>query len=160
MRPLVPLSALLLLVAASACGDGGEPSGALTAPAGPQPSATSAVTPAASAPTASGPNESGSAPIFWRTADNFQTVVVGEPYLVLFRITNGYDETSLTVSGSCTDCEAGDITSVGTNSPPIGQDAPGSYYPMNLTFPEAGSWELTVRAGADDVVIPLEVAAN
>ncbi|MCH8993716.1 MAG: hypothetical protein IH959_01960, partial [Chloroflexi bacterium] len=37
-------------------------------------------------------NELGEAPIFYAPLDGFESLRAGEPYKVLFRITNGYDE--------------------------------------------------------------------
>jgi hypothetical protein len=130
---------------------------------------TSAATPTTISPSPvgtdlSGPNEGGQAPIYWRTADNFASVVAGEKYLVNFRIANGYDESALSVTATCVSCRAGEqeeLTFPGQNSPPFpaGSDLPGSYYPMNMVFPIAGQWEITVRAGADSVTIPVDVKA-
>lgn len=109
------------------------------------------------------PNESGEAPIFWRTADDFQSVVAGQPYTVLFRITDGYDEAALTVQAVCRSCAGGrqTVTFEGLNSPPFppGSDLPGSYYPMNLVLPIADRWYLTVQVGTDEVTIPINVKA-
>ena len=52
----------------------------------------------------------------------------------------------------------GDDNSIGDgpgNS--IGEDAPGSYYPVPLELPEPGAWLLTVAAGDDQVIIPIDV---
>jgi hypothetical protein len=110
-------------------------------------------------PSASGPNENGESPVFWRTADNFTSFVESEPYLVLFRIDSGYNDESLTVTAVCTSCAAGEEqTFAGSNSPPVGEDAPGAYYPISMTFSRAGRWELTVHAGTDEVMVPVQVA--
>lgn len=129
-----------------------------TGPVSPAPTTAGPVT---AGPTAAGgPNEDGQPPVFWRTADGFTSVVEGAPYLVVFRIDVGFDEPSLTVTAVCTDCpDSDEQTFAGTNSQPVGEDAPGAYYPINLTFPHAGSWELTVLAGVDVVTIPVRVAA-
>jgi hypothetical protein len=96
--------------------------------------------------------------VFWRTADDFASVVKQTPYLVVFRIEGGFDEPSLTVTATCVDCASPDEqTFLGTNSPPVGEDAPGAYYPVSMTFPRAGKWELTVLAGADEVTVPVVV---
>jgi hypothetical protein len=163
-RRLVLVATLAIVGAgAAACDDGGEPYSAgigtptVQTSATPQTTDVTAATPVPTSP--NGPNENGNAPIFWRTTDNFESVVAGKAYLVLFRIESGYDEPSLSVSTTCTDCAADDVTFVGTNSPPIGQDTPGSYYPISFSFPQAGQWELKVHAGDDEVVIPVNVAA-
>ncbi len=125
---------------------------------------TDATTPPATSTGGPGiPNEGGEAPIFWRTADDFASVMAGQPYTVLFRITNGYDEPALSVTATCVSCDDGEqqtVTFEGQNSPPFpaGSDLPGSYYPMNIVVPVAGQWELLVRADADEVTIPIDVA--
>jgi hypothetical protein len=156
-------TAAILAIAGLACDDDGKPSSAGIGTPTVQTSVTPATSEVAATPvptSPNGPNENGAAPIFWRTTDNFESLVADEAYLVLFRIENGYEEPSLSVSTTCTDCAADDVTFVGTNSPPIGQDAPGSYYPISFSFPQAGQWELKVHAGDDEVVIPVEVAAT
>ena len=153
------LASVALLAGVAACGDGGGSPPSPTATFG-QP--TPGYTPIA---TASGvPNESGQAPIFWRTADDFASIIANQPYTVLFRITNGYNGPSIDVEGTCTSCAGGrqTVTFEGLNSPPFpaGSDLPGSYYPMNIVLPAEGQWELTVQAGADQVTIPVDVKAD
>lgn len=150
-----------ILIAAVACGDGDSSAnptstpGAMTTTPDDTPITTA---PSPATPASGVPNESGESPVYWRTMDDFASVVAGEPYLVLFRIESAYNETSLSVTAACTTCAAADdLTFVGTNSPPVGQDSPGAYYPMNMTFSQAGHWELTVHAGADEVMIPVDV---
>lgn len=155
-RLLAPTLATALVAAAVACGGG--PSGNPYATAG---RATGAAGPVA---TGSGvPNESGEAPVFWRTVDDFQSVVVNQPYTVLFRITGGYAEPKLIVEAVCRSCPGGrrTVTFEGLNSPPFpaGSDLPGAYYPMNLIFPIADRWYLTAQVGADEVTIPINVKA-
>jgi len=173
-RSLVLLVALCAALVLLSCGDGGS-SGDATVPlqrGGPissptpgsaatieQPTSSTSTSPFATA--FSGPNEGGSAPVFYRTADNFASLVAGQPYKVLFRITNGYAELTLTVTGVCTNCrtpnEPPTATLSGIMVQPVGEDAPGSYYPTNLLLPRAGHWELTVQATPDDVTIPIDV---
>jgi hypothetical protein len=84
---------------------------------------------------------------------------------VLFRVTNGFAEPTLTVVASCTSCfgdPVGDQATTiltGVMVTPVGEDAPGSYYPVNVLLPTAGHWELTVQAAADSVTIPVDVKA-
>lgn len=122
--------------------------------------------PAQASPTRSSPeptgvprtdDEGGEAPIFWRTADGFASVRADESYKVLFRITSGYDEEtiSLVAVRQGSDEEIG-ITS--NRAEPVGEDLPGSYYPTFLQFAEPGTWELTIVAGADEATIQFEVA--
>lgn len=160
---LVALSfaAAALLVGAIACGDDGDSSDDPTATAR-QP--TASATPAQSTPIATGssaPNEGGQAPIFWRPADNFASVIANQPYKVLFRITSGYAEPTLTVHAVCTTCrspnEAPTAELSGIMVTPVGEDAPGSYYPVDVRLPRAGHWELTVQADADSATIPIDV---
>ena len=144
--------ALLGLALAAACGDGDEdgtqpPAGGPTATAegaGPTPGD---VTPRAS--------ELGRAPIFYGTVDQFQTLRAGEPYKVLFRITSGYDEETLRVVAS----RGGGppLRLEASRAEPVGEEAPGSYYPLELELPEPGRWEITVSAGDDEATFSVEV---
>jgi hypothetical protein len=139
-----------VLGVAVACGDNGGTSG--------YPSATATV--ASGSPTTSTPavtatlaTEAGEEPIFWRTADNFGSVQAGQPYKALFRLTNGYAEPALRVTATCQSCaqpsERQPIDFEGQRAEPGGGEAPGSYYPMNITLPSAGRWALEVVAGSD-----------
>jgi hypothetical protein len=151
------IASFCLMLAAVSC-DGGSDYSDDATPTNAPATAPATPTAASASPTAlSGPNESGSSPVFWRTSDDFGSVTANEGYLVLFRIDSGFNEQSLTVTAICADCDADEQTFLGTNSPPIGADSPGSYYPIVLTFPEAGYWELTVHAGPDEVTIPIDV---
>ena len=157
--PLLPILAigLLALGFAAACGDGdgggATPTEEATATVE-EPSPTAEETPAP------GPNEAGEAPVFYRTGDDFASLRAGEPYTVVFRITNGYAEPTLSVIAECLDCpgpaQQEPLEIEGAFSEPVGEDAPGSYYPMNLELPFEGSWKLTVLAGDDEVVIQVE----
>ena len=144
-RALAPI----IFIAIVSCGESASPAEPTTS--GGTPAATSADV----------PGEGGEAPIFWRTADNFASLTAGQPYKMLVRITNGYDEPELIVTAVCPFCEGGRQTVAfeGVNSPPFpaGSDLPGSYYPINLVFPEVDRWHLTVKAGSDEVTIPLDV---
>ena len=159
------LVAGVIIAAAAACAEGGDgPAGTTSTPgqptSAPSPSATTTGT-SPFATTFSGPNEGGQAPVFYRTADNFASVVAGQPYKVLFRITNGYAEPALSVTATCTSCPSSPTPQAlsGIMVQPVGEEAPGSFYPTNLTLPVAGHWELTVHAGADQVTIPVDVQA-
>ncbi len=157
-RSLVLLIALGTVLFAVSCGDGGS-TGDATATRERPSNGTPVATQASTTPT--GPNESGNAPVFYRTADDFASVVAAQPYKVLFRITNGYAELTLDVAAQCTSCPSSSANRTarlsGIMVQPVGEEAPGSYYPVNLLLPEAGHWELTVQAGADEVTIPLDV---
>ena len=121
------------------------------------PAATTGTSPFATA--FSNPSEHGQAPVFYRTTDNFGSVIANQSYKVLFRVTNGYSQPTLTVTANCSSCPGSPLpmTFTGTKVTPVGADAPGSYYPVNVTLPNVGNWELTVQAGRDSVKIPLEV---
>ncbi len=122
--------------------------------------------PAQASPTRSSPeptdvprtdNEGGEAPIFWRTADGFASVRADESYKVLFRITSGYEEETISlVAVRQGEAEETQITS--NRAEPVGEDLPGSYYPTFLQFAEPGTWELTIVAGEDEATIQFEVA--
>ncbi len=136
-------------VVAVACGVNRDTSG-------PQATATiSSGSPPTSGPaaTSASSSESGKEPIFWRTADNFQSLQAGKPYKALFRITNGYVEPALNVVATCESCpQASDRTPIefqAKRTEPVGREAPGSYYPLNITLPSVGRWEIDVVAGND-----------
>jgi len=144
------LGAFVLLFASLAlgiaCGNGDD--GATGATSTPQPDATDV-------PRTD--NEGGEPPIFWRTADDFASVRADESYKVLLRITNGYDEETISlVAVRKGDGEEIQITS--DRAEPEGGDLPGSYYPTSLLLPEAGTWELTIVAGDDEAMVQFEVA--
>ena len=146
------------LFVATACGDGssGTQPATTVAPAEPVTPEPSATAPAA--------NESGREPIFWRTEDSFASLQAGQAYKVLFRITNGYAEPSLTVTATCQSCaqpsERQPIEFVGERAEPGADEAPGSYYPMNIELPYAGQWELVVVAGSDTAQIDVSVGSG
>lgn len=101
-------------------------------------------------------NEGGEPPIFWRTTDDFASVRAGEPYKIVFRITGGYDEETISLSigreGSDQKnliwperVEAGD------------GELLGSYYVTSLLLSE-GTKFLTIVAGDDTATIQFDVA--
>lgn len=146
---VVTLFGVALLAACG--GGGGKPAPTATT------TAEAAGTPTAGATTQ--PNEAGTAPIFWRTTDNFRSLQAGQAgtgYKVVFRITNGYSEQTLRITarrvagGQSLEFEAGRVQ-VG------GGDRPGSYYATNILLPQPGRWDLTVVAGGDQVTIPVDV---
>ena len=141
---IAALAAILL----AACDDGdsgGEPE-----PTTVPPGATATPTPDFTA-------ELGTDPIFYRTTDGFQTIIAGEPYKVLLRITNGYaEETLLVVAERSTDGKTVEFEPL--RAEPVGDgNEPGSYYPLALELPDAGRWQLSVMAGADEVFITVDV---
>ncbi|MEX0786031.1 MAG: hypothetical protein WD939_05290 [Dehalococcoidia bacterium] len=99
-------------------------------------------------------SEAGEAPVFYRTQDGFATLRANEPYKVLFRITNGYAEDTLSVSLEREGQEGIELET--SRVEPQGEDLPGSYYPTNVELPEAGRWVIVVTAGEDIVEIPVE----
>jgi len=148
------LALATVLGVAAACGDGGQDGtqpATATAPGG-----TATPSPGTTAPVA---NESGREPIFWRTEDGFASLQAGLAYKVLFRITNGYAEPALAVTATCQSCaspsERQPIEFEGQRTDPVGNEAPGSYYPMNIELPYAGQWEIVVAAGGDTARIPV-----
>ncbi len=145
--------AVLALALLAACGDGGSSYG------GPSEREQTA-TPQEATRTPDGSStpssEMGQDPVFWRTADGFQSLRAGEGYKVVFRITNGYDEPALRVVA---DRVAGgrQLEFTGNRVMPVGDEGAGSFYPMTVLLPQAGAWNLTVLAGDDQVTIPVEV---
>jgi hypothetical protein len=141
---------------AVACSNNGGTSGS------PATATVASGSPATSGPavTATPAAEAGKAPIFWRTADNFGSVQAGQPYKVLFRITGGYAEPTLRVTATCQSCpqpsQRQPIDFEGQRAEPGGGEAPGSYYPMNITLPSAGRWALDVVAGSDTARIMVD----
>jgi len=98
----------------------------------------------------------GEDPIFYTPLDaGFASLRAGEPYKILFRITNGYDAEVLPVTATN---EAGEtIEAEALYAEPVGEgDPPGSYYPFSLEVPEAGTWTVTVTAGADSASFTVE----
>ena len=99
-------------------------------------------------------SEAGEEPVFWRTPDNFASIRANEGYKVVFRVTNGYAEDTLSIVAEPEGGEALEI--VADRTQPLGEDKPGTYYELSLELPQPGRWQLTVLAGADEVNIPVE----
>jgi hypothetical protein len=158
-RALLVTTICALAALAFACGDGGDGGDPLDVT--PFPTATEGVPETA---TPSGPNEFGEAPVYWRTLDDFASLQAGAPYTVLFRVTNGYAEPTLTITAKCLDCESPSerqpVEFEAPFSPPVGEDAPGSYYPVNITLPFPGQWELSIVTGDTETTIPVEAASG
>lgn len=153
------LLAALASVALAACGDGGGGEGATetpttTAERTPLPTDLLDETPP------SGVRESGQEPFFWRTLDDFASLRAGEPYKVLWRVTNGYAEPALPITATCLSCaspsERQPVQFEGAIASPVGSEAAGSFYPSNIELPFAGTWEITVVAGDDDLTLQVE----
>ena len=142
---------LALLAACGGGDDAGEPTSSPPTPTAESATATLPLTTATA-------NESGEAPIFYRTFDRFETLRANERYPVMLRITNGYAEEKLVVVAERV-ADGLTVEFESLLSQPIGDEAPGSYYPVPLELPEPGAWRLTIVAGDDEVVIPVEVAA-
>ena len=141
---------LALLAACNGGDDAGQPTSSPSAPTAQPATATPPLTTATAI-------ESGEAPIFYRTVDRFETLRVGERYKMLLRITDGFAEEKLVVVAE----RAADGLTVEFEallSQPIGDEAPGSYYPVPLELPEPGAWQLSIAAGDDQVIILVEVA--
>ena len=149
MRPALLLTmALLAVLAFAACDDNGYGDSDGNA------SPTDTAAPAGATPTPF-PTESGAEPVFWRTADNFASLAAGTEYKIVFRISSGFSEDTLTVVA---DRAAGGqpVEFTANRVVPAGADAPGAYYPVTIILPQPGAWELTVMAGADEVTIPVD----
>ena len=102
-------------------------------------------------------SESGTAPVFWRTTDEFASLREGEPYKVLFRITGGFDEESLRIDAVPA---AGERLELEPSRADAGNaEDSGSYYPLTLELPAPGDWQLTVFAGDDEVAIAVQALA-
>ena len=75
---------------------------------------------------------------------------------VIFRIANGYaEETLLVVAERPSDGLRVEFEAIRVETQ---DELPGTFYPLNLAIPEPGSWQLYVMAGADEVIILVEVA--
>ncbi len=147
-RSVVVLLSIVALASAAACSD----SGTIGDPAAATP--TSEGTPAIRAE-----NELGDAPIFWRTTDPFDALPADAGSKVVFRITNGYEEETLRIvaqpdaGGPAVEFEARKVD-------PGDSEPPGAYYALNLDLSESGAWQVTVLAGEDQVIIPIEVVPS
>ena len=148
--------ALLALTVLAACNSGnGDVEPTATEPEATAPAATAT-------PDIGQPSEMGESPIFWRTADEFGSLRVGQPYKVLFRVTSGYAEATLPISAECSDCAEpvpGGTLEFEPRQPDVvsEEEAPGSYYPFNLDLPQPGTWVVTITAGDDTASITVEV---
>ena len=149
--------ALLALAMLAACNGGNGD----VEPTATEPEATGS----AAMPTAELPRnafEQGKAPIFWQPLDEgFESLRVGVPYKVLFRVTSGYAERTLPITVECPDCAepvpGGRLEFEPLLAEPTGEEAPGSYYPFSLDLPQSGTWVVTVTAGDDTASITVEV---
>ncbi len=76
-------------------------------------------------------------------------------YKVVFRVTNGYAEPTLSITAAP---EGGGVSKQmeAQQVQPGAGEAPGSYYAINITLPTYGKWQLTVVAGGDRTIIPVE----
>ena len=149
---LFAIGSLALLLAA--CGDGGGNGG--------EPTANSVIAAPTIENTGDGTgrqaNELGEAPIFYAPLDGFESLRAGEPYKVLFRITNGYDEATLRIAATH-DATGETVEFEALRAEPVGEDdRPGTFYPVNLDLPEAGTWLVTILAGEADASFSVEVA--
>lgn len=147
-RSVVILISIAALAMAVACSDSD------TADDLPVVTPTSEETPAIRAE-----NEQGEAPIFWRTTDPVDALPAGLAWKVVFRITNGYEEESLRILAQP---EAGgpDVEFEASKVDPGDLEPPGAYYAFSLDLPEPGPWQVTVLAGDDQVIIPIEVVPS
>jgi len=102
--------------------------------------------------------ELGEGPVFWRTLDRFESLRAAEPYKIVLRVTNGYDEETLAVVAGPTEGGA-EVEFEATRVEPEGEEAPGAFYTLILTLPEPGGWRLTVVAGEDESSVVVEAEA-
>ena len=102
-------------------------------------------------------NEGGEPPIFWRTTDDFAYVRVDEFYKIVFRITGGYDEDTVSLVAARKE-DGEEIPITADRVEVAGDDLPGSYYPTSLLLSEPGTWELTIVAGEDRATVQFDVA--
>ena len=147
--------AIAAAFAFAAC-DGDDAGDASTSTAQPTAIATDAGETPTREPTPLASEQLGSDPIFYRPLDaGFASLRAGEPYKILFRITNGYDAEVLPITATN---EAGETVEFeALYAEPVGEgDPPGSYYPSNLELPTPGTWTITVTAGADSTSFEVE----
>ena len=150
-RTAIALIVTLGLVAAlgAACGDGDD--------ASPGPTATSAATETQATPGPTDAAEGGRDPIYWRTLDDFQSVRENEPYKVVLRVTNGFNEDVLPIEAkSATGAATIDFEAQRVDAPGEGK---GTFYTVNLEFPRQGRYEVTITAGEDAVSTEINVMA-
>ena len=102
-------------------------------------------------------NEGGEPPIFWRTTDDFASVRVDEFYKIVFRITGGYDEDTVSLVAARKE-DGEEIPITADRVEVAGDDLPGSYYPTSLLLSAPGTWELTIVAGEDRATVQFDVA--
>lgn len=101
-------------------------------------------------------SESGEAPVFWRTEDEFESLRVGEPYKIVLRVTSGFDEETLRIvadpdgEGSTEEFEAVLVE-------PASDEGQGSFYTFLLELPEPGGWQVTALTGDDATPITVDV---
>ena len=106
-------------------------------------------------------SEMGESPVFWRPQDEgFQSLRAGEPYKVVIRVTSGYEEETLRIVAEQESGPASAVEFEVSRAEPIGEEAPGSYYPLILELPQPGTWVLTVLAGEDEVSLTVEAASG
>jgi hypothetical protein len=158
MRQVLVASVFALALVSYACGSSGVSTPAPTSTGSLPPSAVRSPQVSPTANGISSGNEAGEAPVFYRTADEFRSLTVGQPYKVLLRVTNDYAQPAIAILASCTSCvNQPSITLTGSKVTPVGEEAPGSYYPMTVVLPAAGHWELVVLAGRDTTRISVNV---
>jgi len=61
---------------------------------------------------------------------------------------------------SCPPAERQPLSFQGGLVEPVGGEAPGSFYAMNITLPYTGQWEIDVVAGGDAAKIMVDVRAS
>ena len=156
-----PFAGLLVLLAAfaTACADDGASSSDLP---GNQSSAAGTHEPAAdltrirTEESVDLGSEGGLEPIYWRTQDSFQSVIGGEPYKVVVRVTNGYEEETLAIMATR---DAGEGVTFTAKRAEVGEgEDPGSFYVFQLLLPEAGLWQVTTAADKGEISIEVKPA--
>ena len=102
-------------------------------------------------------DELGLAPVFWRTLDQFDSLRADEPYKVVLRVTNGYDEETIRIMAKHELNRNGALEFEASLAEPAGQEGPGAFYPFNIDLPESGVWILTVFTGEGSASIIVDV---
>lgn len=142
----VALTALVLIALTACTGDSDDGSPTATA----EQQATTAQKTAAPTTTQNEerqPGELGTAPVFWRTADQFETIRAGEPYKIVLRVTNGYSEPSIIIVAERESNDGTMLEFEADRADPTASEEPGAFYPFNIDLPEQGQWILTALAG-------------
>ena len=155
LRSLAVAAAGLLAVSAFAACSSGRSFSVQPTTTALAPTEQQIATPAAAAPRLD--DELGLAPVFWRTQDQFDSLRADEPYKVVLRVTNGYDEETIRIMAEHELNGSGALEFEASLAEPAGQEGPGAFYPFNIDLPESGVWVLTVFTGEGSASIIVDV---